>query len=53
MLRPTELRFVDRGAGQERLIGPDEVRALGEADAEFRRGMVMSEETLVRLWTSQ
>lgn len=46
MLRPTELRYVDRAGGEERLIGPDEVRALGEANAEFRRGIVMSEETL-------
>jgi superfamily II DNA or RNA helicase len=46
MLRPAELRYVDRSDGQERVIGPDEVRALGEADAEFRRGIVMSDETL-------
>jgi superfamily II DNA or RNA helicase len=46
MLRPTELRYVDRSDGQERIIGPDEVRALGEADADFRRGIVMSDETL-------
>lgn len=46
MLRPTELRFVDRSGGQERMIGPDEVRQLGETDAEFRRGIVMSDETL-------
>ena len=46
MLRPTELRYVDRSDGQERVIGPDEVRALGETDAEFRRGIVMSEQTL-------
>ncbi|MFG1301936.1 DEAD/DEAH box helicase family protein [Xanthobacter sp. V3C-3] len=46
MLRPSELRYVDRGDGQERIIGPDEVRALGESDAEFRRGIVMSDETL-------
>ena len=46
MLRPTELRYVDRSDGQERVIGPDEVRALGETDAEFRRGIVMSDQTL-------
>lgn len=46
MLRPTELRYVDRSDGRERIIGPDEVRALGETEAEFRRGIVMSEETL-------
>lgn len=46
MLSPTELRYIDRSSGNERIIGPDEVRALGEANAEFRRGIVMSEETL-------
>lgn len=46
MLRPTELRYIDRAAGQERVIGPDEARALGEQNAEFRRGIVMSDETL-------
>lgn len=46
MLRPTELRYVDRSGGQERIIGPEEVRELGETDAEFRRGIVMSDETL-------
>ena len=46
MLRPTELRYVDRSGGQERIIGPDEARALGETDAEFRRGIVMSDESL-------
>ena len=46
MLRPTELRYIDRSSGQERIIGPDEVRELGERDAEFRRGIVMSDETL-------
>ncbi|MGA2404199.1 MAG: DEAD/DEAH box helicase family protein [Syntrophobacteraceae bacterium] len=46
MLRPTELRYIDNSSGQERIIGPDEVRQLGETDAEFRRGIVMSDETL-------
>jgi len=46
MLRPSELRYVDRENGQERIIGPDEVRQLGEDDAAFRRGIVMAEETL-------
>lgn len=49
MLRPTELRYVDRSDGQERIIGPEEVRALGETDAEFRRGIVMSDETLASI----
>ncbi len=46
MLRPTELRYVDRSDGQERIIDAEEVRRLGETDAEFRRGIVMSDETL-------
>ncbi len=46
MLRPKELCYIDRSSGGERTIGPDEVRALGETNAEFRRGIVMSEETL-------
>ena len=39
MLLPAELRYVDRSdwqGGQECVIGPDEVRALGETDAESR-----------------
>jgi superfamily II DNA or RNA helicase len=46
MLRPTELTYVDRSDGEERVVGPDEVRALGETDTQFRRGIVMSDETL-------
>jgi superfamily II DNA or RNA helicase len=46
MLSPSELRYVDRSDGQERVIGIEEVRQLGETDAEFRRGIVMSDETL-------
>lgn len=49
MLRPTELRYVDRSNGQERIIGPEEVRQLGETEAEFRRGIVMSDETLASI----
>jgi superfamily II DNA or RNA helicase len=49
MLRPDALRYVDRASGEERQIGPDEVRRLGEDDAEFRRGIVMSDETLASI----
>lgn len=49
MLRPTELRYVDRSSGEERMIGPDEVRELGETAAEFRRGIVMSDGTLASI----
>ncbi|MCD6346926.1 MAG: DEAD/DEAH box helicase family protein [Bacteroidales bacterium] len=46
MLRPTELTYIDQSSGNERTIGLQEVIALGQQDAEFRRGIVMSEETL-------
>ena len=49
MLRPTELRYVDPSDGQPRIVGPDEVRRLGEDDAAFRRGIVMAEETLASI----
>ena len=49
MLRPAELRYVDRTTDQEKLIGPDEVRQLGETDARFRRGIVMSDNTLASI----
>jgi len=46
MLRPTALRYIEREGGRERIVGPDEVRQLGEDDAAFRRGIVMADETL-------
>jgi superfamily II DNA or RNA helicase len=49
MLRPSTLRYVDGAGGAERLIGPDEVRDLGETDSEFRRGIVMSPESLASI----
>ncbi len=49
MLSPAELRYIDRNSGEELVIGPDEVRRLGEEDAEFRRGIVMSDETLASI----
>ena len=45
MLRPETLRYIDREHG-ERIIDADEARRLGETNAEFRRGIVMSDETL-------
>lgn len=48
MLSPDQLRYVD-GENGDRLIGPDEVRRLGQENAEFRRGIVMSEETLASI----
>lgn len=46
MLNPARLRYVDRADGVERTITADEVRRLGGEDAAFRRGIVMSPETL-------
>ena len=46
MLRPTALTYRDTQSGTERTIGLEEVIALGQQDAEFRRGIVMSDETL-------
>lgn len=46
MLRPTELRYVDRSSGEEKVIDAEAVRLLGESDEEFRRGIIMSEESL-------
>lgn len=48
MLSPDQLRYVD-GENGDRLIGPDEVRQLGQDNAEFRRGIVMSPETLTSI----
>jgi len=45
MLSPTQLTYIDNENG-EQVIGPDEIRALGEENAEFRRGIVMSPESL-------
>lgn len=46
MLRPSELTYIDRSSGREKTIGFQEVIDLGQQDAEFRRGIVMSEQTL-------
>ena len=49
MLRPASLTYVDKASGDERTIGLQEVIALGEHDAEFRRGIVMSDESLASI----
>ncbi len=46
MLRPSELTYVDRSTNEERTIDLQEVIELGQQSAEFRRGIVMSDETL-------
>ncbi|MDX7756787.1 DEAD/DEAH box helicase [Aeromonas hydrophila] len=45
-LNPRTLRYVRREDGQELEVGLDEVRRLGEEDADFRRSIVTSTETL-------
>lgn len=45
-LNPRTLRYVRREDGQEIEVGLDEVRRLGEEDADFRRSIVTSTETL-------
>lgn len=49
MLRPSELTYIDRSTDEERTIGLQEVIDLGQQDAEFRRGIVMSEHTLASI----
>ena len=46
MLNPQTLRYVRRDNGHEIEVTLDEVRRLGEQDADFRRSIVTSEETL-------
>ncbi|MGA0596912.1 DEAD/DEAH box helicase [Enterovirga sp. CN4-39] len=46
VLNPRTLRYVRREDGQEIEVDLDEVRRLGEDDADFRRSIVTSEETL-------
>jgi superfamily II DNA or RNA helicase len=46
VLNPRTLRYVRREDGQEIEVSLDEVRQLGEQDADFRRSIVTSAETL-------
>ena len=46
VLNPRTLRYVRREDGQEIEVGLDEVKRLGEEDADFRRSIVTSTETL-------
>lgn len=46
VLNPRTLRYVRREDGQETEVSLDEVRSLGEQDADFRRSIVTSAETL-------
>lgn len=49
VLNPRTLRYVRRDNGQEVEVSLDEVRRLGEEDADFRRSIVMSSETLTTI----
>jgi superfamily II DNA or RNA helicase len=46
VLNPRTLRYVRREDGQEIEVNLDEVRRLGEQDADFRRSIITSTETL-------
>jgi len=46
VLNPRTLRYVRREDGQEIEVSLEEVRRLGEQDADFRRSIVTSTETL-------
>lgn len=46
VLNPRSLRYVRRQDGEEVQVSLEEVRRLGETDADFRRSIVTSEETL-------
>lgn len=46
VLKPTTLRYVRREDGEEIEVTLDEVKRLGEEDADFRRSIVSSTETL-------
>lgn len=46
VLNPSSLRYVRREDGQEIEVDLEEVRRLGEQDADFRRSIVSSKETL-------
>lgn len=49
VLNPRTLKYVRRANGQEIEVSLDEVRRLGEQDADFRRSIVTSNETLTTI----
>jgi superfamily II DNA/RNA helicase len=49
VLNPTSLRYVRREDGQEVEVDLEEVRRLGEQDADFRRSIVSSQESLATI----
>lgn len=49
VLNPSSLRYVRREDGQEVEVGLEEVRRLGEEDADFRRSIVSSKESLATI----
>lgn len=48
-LNPQTLRYVRRGEAEEIEVSLDEVKRLGEEEADFRRSIVTSEETLATI----
>lgn len=48
-LNPSSLRYVRRQDGEEVEVSLDEVRRLGEVDADFRRSIVSSQESLATI----
>lgn len=49
VLNPRTLRYVRRAGGQEVVVDLEEVRRLGQVDADFRRSIVSSSESLATI----
>ncbi|HDS1213546.1 TPA: DEAD/DEAH box helicase family protein, partial [Shewanella algae] len=49
MISPSKLVYVDSDGNEITLTSPEEIKALGEEEASFRRGVLMSDETLSTL----
>jgi superfamily II DNA or RNA helicase len=49
VLNPATLKYVRHEDGRETEVGIEEIRRLGEADSKFRRGIVMSDESLTTI----
>jgi len=49
VLNPATLKYVRHKDGKEVEVGIDDIRRLGEDDPKFRRGIVMSEESLATI----
>lgn len=49
MISPSNLVYVDSNGDEITLTSPDDIKRLGEEEASFRRGVLMSDETLSTL----